>query len=97
MPYKQINNYLPPTNFQAFIGLFNKYVSTRKFWNTYVIQNSALFSCFKYKKYIFYEKQVPYRDVTAGATGATAPKFLDTLTLSRPGGADSAHHRRGRT
>ena len=28
------------------------------------------------------------RDVTAGATGATTvlPKFLDTLTLSQPGG-----------
>ena len=25
-----------------------------------------------------------------------APKFSDTLTLSPPGGADSAHHRRGR-
>ena len=39
------------------------------------------------------------RDVTTGATGATAvaPKFLDTLTLSQPGGADSAHHCRGRT
>ena len=32
------------------------------------------------------------RDVTAGATGATAvaPKFSDTLTLFQPGGADSA-------
>ena len=30
------------------------------------------------------------RDVSAGATGAT-------LTLSQPGGADFAHHRRGRT
>ena len=41
----------------------------------------------------------PDRDVSAGATGATAvaPKFLDTLTLSQPGGTDSAHHRRGRT
>ena len=39
------------------------------------------------------------RDVSAGATGATAvaPKFSDTLTLSQPEGADSAHHRRGRT
>ena len=38
------------------------------------------------------------RDVFTGATGATevAPKFSDTLTLSPPGGADSAHHRRGR-
>ena len=38
------------------------------------------------------------RDVTIGATGATevAHKFLDTLTLSPTGGADSAHHRRGR-
>ena len=36
---------------------------------------------------------------TAGATGATAvaPKFSDTLTLSQPGGTDSAHHCRGRT
>ena len=42
---------------------------------------------------------LPIRDVSAGATGATevAPKFSDTLTLSQPGGADSAHHRRGRT
>ena len=40
-----------------------------------------------------------YRDVSAGATGATAvaPKFSDTLTLFQPGGADYAHHRRGRT
>ena len=32
------------------------------------------------------------RDVTAGATGATAvaPKFSDVLTLFQPGGADSA-------
>ena len=40
------------------------------------------------------------RDVSAGATGATAvaPKFSDTLTLSQPGGgADSTHHCRGRT
>jgi hypothetical protein len=38
------------------------------------------------------------RDVSTGATGATvvAPKFSDTLTLCQPGGADSAHHRRGR-
>ena len=35
---------------------------------------------------------IPTRDVTAGATGATAvaPKFSDTLTLFQPGGADSA-------
>ena len=39
------------------------------------------------------------RDVTTEATGATevAPKFSDALTLSRPRGADSAHHRRGRS
>ena len=39
------------------------------------------------------------RDVSAGATGATAvaPKFSDTLTLSQPWGADFAYHRRGRT
>ena len=39
------------------------------------------------------------RDVSAGATGATAvaPKFSDTLTLSQPRGADSAHHHRGRS
>ena len=38
------------------------------------------------------------RDVIAGATGVTAvaPKFSDTLSLSQPKGADSAHHRRGR-
>ena len=38
------------------------------------------------------------RDVSAGVTGATevAPKFSDTLTLSQPGGADSANHRIGR-
>ena len=44
-------------------------------------------------------KQVGCRDVSTGATGATAvaPKFSDTLTLSPPGGgADSAHHCRGR-
>ena len=36
-----------------------------------------------------------YRDVSTGATGATAvaPKFSDTLTQSPPG--DSAHHHRG--
>ena len=28
---------------------------------------------------------------------AAAPKFSDTLTLSQPRGADSAHHRRGRS
>ena len=39
------------------------------------------------------------RDVSTGATGATAvaPKFSDTLTLSQPGGADSTHHQRSRT
>ena len=39
------------------------------------------------------------RDITAGVTGATAvaPKFSDTLTLFQPRGADSAHHRLGRT
>ena len=33
------------------------------------------------------------RDVTAGATGATAvaPEFSDPLTLFHPGGADSTH------
>ena len=38
------------------------------------------------------------RDVSTGATGATAvaPKFSDTLTLFQPGGADSAHRWRGR-
>ena len=38
------------------------------------------------------------RDVSVGATGVTpvAP-FSDALTLSQPGGEDSAHHRRGRT
>ena len=38
------------------------------------------------------------RDVLTGATGATAvaPKFSDTLALSKPRGAESAHHRRGR-
>ena len=40
-----------------------------------------------------------FRDVSTGATGATvvAPKFSDTLTLSQSRGADSAHHRRGRS
>ena len=39
------------------------------------------------------------RDVSTGATDATAvaPKFSDTLTLFQPGGADSAHHCRGRS
>ena len=39
------------------------------------------------------------RDVTTGATGATAvvPKFSDTLTLSQPRGEDSVHHQRGRS
>ena len=42
-----------------------------------------------------HQRLVICRDVSAGATGATvvAPKFSDTLTLSQPGGADSAHHR----
>ena len=33
-------------------------------------------------------KYIIYRDVSTGATGATAvaPKFWDTLTLSQPGG-----------
>ena len=44
-------------------------------------------------------QKLKYRDVTTGATGATevAPKFSDTLTLSLPRGADSAHHHRGRS
>ena len=48
---------------------------------------------------IFKKMLILFRDVFTGATGATAvaPKFSDTLTLSQPGGADSAHHRRGRT
>lgn len=39
------------------------------------------------------------RDVSTGAAGTTvvAPKFLETLTLFQPAGADSAHHYRGRT
>ena len=39
------------------------------------------------------------RDVSTEATGVTvvAPKFSDNSTLSPPGRADSAHHRRGRT
>ena len=46
-----------------------------------------------------FEKHIALRDVTTGATGATAvaPKFSDTLTLSQPGGTDSAHHCGGRT
>ena len=42
---------------------------------------------------------IAFRGVTTGATGATdvAPKFSDTLTLSQPKGADSAHHCRGRS
>ena len=40
-----------------------------------------------------------FRDVTAGATGATiiAPKFSDALTLFQPRGADSAQHCKGCT
>ena len=50
----------------------------------------------------FVKTQVHDRNVTTGATGTTmvaSAKFSDTLTLSQPGGggADSAHHRRGRT
>jgi hypothetical protein len=39
------------------------------------------------------------RNVTTGATSASAvtPKLSDTLTLSKPRGADSAHHCRGRS
>ena len=39
------------------------------------------------------------RDVSTGATGATAValKFSDTLTLFPPGGADFAHHHKGHT
>ena len=39
---------------------------------------------------IKYRAGMYYRDVSAGATGATevAPKFSDTLTLSQLGGAD---------
>ena len=51
-------------------------------------------------RYVFIgSKAMAFRDVSAGATGATvvAPTFSDTLTLSQPGGADSAHDRRGRT
>ena len=49
-------------------------------------------------KTIFYVDIDKPRDVITGATGATevAPKFSDILTLSSPGGADSAHHCRGR-
>ena len=45
----------------------------------------------------FSEAQINSRDVTTGATSATAvaPKVPDTLTLLQPRGADSAHHRRG--
>ena len=44
-------------------------------------------------------KPEPFRDVSTGATGTTAvaPKFSDILTLFQPRGADSAHHRRGRS
>ena len=50
-------------------------------------------------KTIFYVDIDKPRDVITGATGATAvaPKFLDTLTLSQPRGADSAHHYRSRS
>ena len=51
------------------------------------------------KKHARMEPRDDSRDVTTGATGATvvAPKFSDTLTLSQPRGADSAHHHRGRS
>ena len=49
----------------------------------------------KYKNYI----HIHIRDVTTGVSGATAvaTKFSDTLTLSQPRGAGSAHHCRGRS
>ena len=52
----------------------------------------------KMVKFPYYSVSLYCRDVSTGATGATevAPKFSDTLTLSPPRGADSAHHRRGR-
>ena len=65
-------------------------------------QYISLYACLRKQKivdkillYIF----ITIRDVTTGATGATevAPKFSDTLTLSQPRGADSAHHYRGRS
>ena len=60
---------------------------------SFIIQENEIFA------YKIIHIPVLSRDVSAGATGATAvaPKFSDTLTLSQPGGADSAHHRRGRT
>ena len=44
-------------------------------------------------------KYIIYRDVSTGATGATAvaPKFSDTLTLFQPGGQILPLHCRGRT
>ena len=35
--------------------------------------------------------------LAAAATGATAPKFSETLTLFQPGGQILPHHCRGRT
>ena len=50
-------------------------------------------------EFLLWRVKISNRDVTAGATGATAvaPKFSDALTLFQPGGADSAQHRRGST
>ena len=46
--------------------------------------------------------QIPYPYPNQGGQilptiGTVEPKFSDTLTLSQPGGADSAHHHRGQT
>ena len=58
------------------------------------------FSLLNRNTYIFcYIVATKGRDVTAGATGATAvaPKFSDALTLFQPWWADSAQHRTGCT
>ena len=70
-----------------------KKIRVYRLWKIYI--NISLLQTILYK----WSLKIQFRDVSAGATGATAvaPKFSDTLTLSQPGGEDSAHHRRGRS
>ena len=45
----------------------------------------------------FQLSKVQGRNCRGDGETAVAPKFSDTLTLSEPRGADSAHHHRGRS
>ena len=86
---------------RVFICFLEEIEDTKKTFRNYLTFSIANFVdlWLRWLQMILNDYKWLFRDVSTGATGATAvaPKFSDTLTLSQPGGTDSAHHCGGRT